>query len=245
MERGRGGSEWSHGPARMEWGWSEGEAKIEQGQQGLNEGWEGCTNLIPKTIHSYSHCLHFPPFWIRYPLPFSVLHGCFLFSPSRSCSKKNVRGWKGGEESKEMKKRRGLSEVGVMGGVIMKGRAEGWGMVRWKERNIFLQVPVKLLSLFSVSLEIAFRISSLKIRYPHSKLSFKCAVIYSFWRYPYLAFVHVLFESILNSNWTCLFRFLLKFACKDQFPSSFSLKLFPMFVRIVLFRHAPKTAAPL
>ena len=69
---------------------------------------------------------------------------------------------------KRWKKRRGLSEVGVMGGVIMKGRAEGWGMVRWKERNIFLQVPVKLLSLFSVSLEIAFRISSLKIRYPHS-----------------------------------------------------------------------------
>ena len=78
----------------------------------------------------------------------------------------NVRGWKGGEEWKEMEKRRGLSEIG--GGYIMKGRAEGWGMVRWKERNIFLQVLVKLLSLFWVSLEIAFRISSLKIRYPHS-----------------------------------------------------------------------------
>ena len=73
-------------------------------------------------------------------------------------------------------------------------------------------------------------------------LSFKFAVIFIL---ACLAFVHVLLESILNSNWTCLFRFLLKFACKDQFPSSFSLKLFPMFVGIVLFRHAPKTAAPL
>ena len=59
--------------------------------------------------------------------------------------------------------------------------------------------------------------------------------------YPGLC-AHVLLENILNSNWTSLFRFLLKFACKDQFPSSFSLKLFPMFVGIVLFRHAPKTA---
>ena len=144
-------------------GWSEGGARVKQrsskGSKGSMKGEKVCTNLVPKTMHIYSHCLHFPPFWIRYPLPFSVLHGCFLFSPSRSCSKKNVRGWKGGGESKEMEKRRGWSEVGVMGGVIMKGRAEGWGMVRWKERNI---------SLFSVSLEIAFRISSLKIRYSHS-----------------------------------------------------------------------------
>ena len=102
------------------------------------------------------------------PLAFFTSPRLLSLLSLRSCSKKNVRGWKGGEESKEMKKRRGLSEVGVMGGVIMKGRAEGWGMVRWKERNIFLQVLVKLLSLFWVSLEIAFRISSLKIRYPHS-----------------------------------------------------------------------------
>ena len=73
-------------------------------------------------------------------------------------------------------------------------------------------------------------------------ISFKFAVIFIL---ACLAFVHVLLENILNSNWTCLFRFLLKFAYKDQFPSSFSLKLFPMFVGIVLFRHAPKTAAPL
>lgn len=49
-------------------------------------------------------------------------------------------------------------------------------------------------------------------------------------------------NNSLIFNWNCLF---LKFACKDQFPSSFYLKLFPNFVGIIFFRHEPRTVAPL
>ena len=69
--------------------------------------------------------------------------------------------------------------------------------------------------------------------------------ILSYLSWRNLAFVHFPFESNLNSNWNVVFRILLKFACEDQFPSSFSSKQFPMFVGIILFRHDPKTEAPL
>ena len=62
-------------------GWSEGGARVKQrwskGSKGSMKGGDGCENLIPKTMHIYSHCLRSPRFKTRYPLPFSLLHGCF------------------------------------------------------------------------------------------------------------------------------------------------------------------------
>ena len=49
-------------------------------------------------------------------------------------------------------------------------------------------------------------------------------------------------NNSLIFNWNCLF---LKFACKDQFPPSFYLKLFPNFVGIIFLRHEPRAVAPL
>ena len=76
----------SKGDAMVRPGWSEGGARVKQrsskGSNSSMKGGEGCTNLIPKTMHIYSHCLRSPLFSVRYPLPFSLLHGCFLFSPS-------------------------------------------------------------------------------------------------------------------------------------------------------------------
>ena len=76
----------SKGDAMVRPGWSEGGARVKQrsskGSNSSMKGGEGCTNLIPKTMHIYSHCLRSPLLSIRYPLPFSFLHGCFLFSPS-------------------------------------------------------------------------------------------------------------------------------------------------------------------
>ena len=69
-------------------------------------------------------------------------------------------------------------------------------------------------------------------------LSFKFAVLFI------LAFVDFLSE-IEIPNEIVFFRFRLKFACKDQFPFNFFLKLFQMFVGIIPFGHGSKTAAPL
>ena len=97
-----------------------------------------------------------------------------------------------------------------MGGVLMKGLAEGWGD------------PT---SSFIVFLQACCHIPS------------GCALIS-----PWYMFFSKVDNNSLIFNWNCLF---LKFACKDQFPSSFYLKLCPHFVWIIFFRHEPRTVAPL
>ena len=80
----------SKGDAMVRPGWSEGGARVKQrsskGSNSSMKGGEGCTNLIPKTMHIYYYLFTLfafsTVFRIRYPLPFSLLHGCFLFSPS-------------------------------------------------------------------------------------------------------------------------------------------------------------------
>ena len=57
----------SKGDAMVRPGWSEGGARVKQrsskGSNSSMKGGEGCTNLIPKTMHIYSNCLRSLPFF--------------------------------------------------------------------------------------------------------------------------------------------------------------------------------------
>ena len=143
---------------RVERGWSKDRARAARAQwrvEKVAQTWKRC-------IFIYIACVLHRFFEFATPCLFHFSTAASLLS-FRSCSKENVRGWKDGGVKRDAKKRRGLSEVGVMDRVIMKGRAERWGERRGKS-------SCKCQSNFYHCSEFLFTfgISSLKIRYPHS-----------------------------------------------------------------------------
>ena len=104
----------------MAWGWSEYQARVQWRVEKVAQTWYKKQRIFIQIGCVLHHLEFVTPCLFHFSTAASLHSLCF-------CSKKSVRGWKGGEKWKEVETRRGLSEVGVMGGITLKGLAEGWG----------------------------------------------------------------------------------------------------------------------
>ena len=128
---------------RVERGWRKDRAR----EEGLNEGWRRLHKL-ENDAYLFTLLAFFTVFFeFATPCLFHFSTAASLLS-FRSCSKENVRGWKDGGVKRDVKTARVKWSWGDGQGYNEGSSRE----MRWKERKIFLQVPVKLLSLFWVSI---------------------------------------------------------------------------------------------